>query len=766
MYVKYLPCLLILLAACSSGIEPGPSLETLATRTTLRLPVVAGSDDAEEVDSGVVMLGDGLLDLNSRGGVTQTVGLRFQNATLPPGAKIENAYLEVKGGTGDKGRIMLEVRGEAADNAATYSAAGYDLSRRAKTAAAVLWHPGGWVRGRTYRTENLAPVVQEIIDRSGWQRGNALALTVTGVGGSAERTFISHDGRTGLRPVLVVVFSTREDAGSGPVPGSPSSETLNLKVATGADDVAENAAGAVVAGRALHFARQQVGLRFTDVALPPGAVVTAATITFRTASRDASAVSLQIRGEAADSAAVLVDTPKLSSRAQTLASALWQPKAWRAGSRVRTTDLSAVVQEIVNRNGWQSGNALAFVVTGSGTAKRSVFARDAGRARAPQLSISYTLPGPTSPTPAPPPAPAPPPEPAPAPAPTLPGVSLTEWRSRVLATITNPRFNPALDPKLLAASGDLYKLGRNFNNYATGLILAYRETGDRALVQQLDELMALAKEKLVDTNGDGYRNWLYLNATSQSTSFGTDLHEMDEILTHSVVAAVAYTFEQAGYGSSAAFWTDYLKNDFEAKWRARKNKSTGFPFLSKTLMHPYVQFIRYHLYMSKLTGDSNYYTEAKRMSEVVKRNMRPSITPGGPGYIWDHRVQLSGEASLGCQPMVYVRLTTQALADLAIADANLFDTTFMEKVANTMAYAALLKDDGSLLAGDSCGAGSYGTINTFAGMPYAQLAPWDDSNRLRVAAERAYAAVEKWNLASPKTPNIAAQMVFALARRR
>ena len=342
---------------------------------------------------------------------------------------------------------------------------------------------------------------------------------------------------------------------------------------------------------------------------------------------------------------------------------------------------------------------------------------------------------------------------------------MDEWHNRILATITNPRFNSALDPKLLVSSGDLYKLGRNFNHYATGLILAYRETGDRTLVQQLDDLMDIAKEKLVDTDGDGYRNWLYLHEASASSSFGTDYHEMDEILTHSVVAAVAYTFKQAGYSSSAAFWTDYLR-EFEAKWRARKSKPTGFPFLTKTLMHPYANFIRYHLYMSKLTGDSRYYTEAKRMSEVVKRNMRPSETPGGAGYIWDHRVQLSGEASLGCQPMVYVRLTTQALADLAVMDANLFDTTFMKKVANTMAYTALIKDDGSQLAGDSCGTGTYGTINTFAGMPYAQLAPWDDSERLKTAAEHVYAYVERSNLALPRTPNIPAQMVFTLARRR
>lgn len=765
MYVKYLLCSLALLAACSSGIAPEPDLETLST-DTLRLPIVAVGDDAEEI-GGAMNLSDGLLDLNAKNGVTQTVGLRFQNVALPPGAKIERAYLEVKGGTRASGAVKLEIRGEAADNAATYSISRDDLSSRGRTAAASLWSPGSWDRGRTYRTENLAPVVQEIVGRSGWRSGNALALTVAGVGGSAERTVIAYGGKTGYRPVLVVVFSTREDAAPEPAPGAPATETLN-KIATSADDIAENAAGATVALKALHFGRQQVGLRFTNVAVPPGAVITAATISFRAAARDAGAVSFQIRGEAADSAAAFGRVPgSLSSRPKTSAAALWQPKAWRPGPYARTTDLSAVVQEIVNRQGWQHGNALVFVVTGESSAKRSAFARDAGSARAPQLSISYRS-GPTSPAPAPtpPPAPVPEPTPAPSPAPVVPGVSLTEWHNRVLATFTNPRFNPSLDPKLLASSGDLYKLGRKFNNYATSLILAYRETGDRALIRQLDELMETAKEKLIDTNGDGYRNWLYLNEASASSSFGTDLHEMDEILTHSMVAAVAYTLEQAGYGPSAAFWTDYLKNDFEAKWRERKNKPSGFPFLGKDLMHPYVHFIRYHLYMSKLTGDSSYYTEAKRMSEVVKRNMRPSETPGGESYIWDHRVQLRGEASLGCQPMTYVKYTTQALADLAVMDAGLFDAAFMKRVANTMAYTALLKDDGSSLAGDSCGVGTYGSVNTFAGMPYAQLAPWDDSDRLRIAAERAYAVVEKWNLASPKTPNIAAQMVFTLARQR
>jgi hypothetical protein len=52
-----------------------------------------------------------------------------------------------------------------------------------------------------------------------------------------------------------------------------------------------------------------------------------------------------------------------------VASALWAPPAWaerQQGLAQRTSDLSAVVQEIVNRPGWASGNAISLVITGSG----------------------------------------------------------------------------------------------------------------------------------------------------------------------------------------------------------------------------------------------------------------------------------------------------------------------------------------------------------------------------------------------------------------
>jgi hypothetical protein len=67
-----------------------------------------------------------------------------------------------------------------------------------------------------------------------------------------------------------------------------------------------------------------------------------------------------------------------------------------AGADQRTPNLTAVVQEIVSRPGWASGNALAVLVSGSG--KRVAEACDGLLQAAPLLHVEYTAGGPTTPT--------------------------------------------------------------------------------------------------------------------------------------------------------------------------------------------------------------------------------------------------------------------------------------------------------------------------------------------------------------------------------
>jgi hypothetical protein len=63
------------------------------------------------------------------------------------------------------------------------------------TNATVAWAPPEWTTlgeaGINQKTPNIAPVIQEIVSRTGWVEGNSIALVVTGIG---ERKVVSYDG--------------------------------------------------------------------------------------------------------------------------------------------------------------------------------------------------------------------------------------------------------------------------------------------------------------------------------------------------------------------------------------------------------------------------------------------------------------------------------------------------------------------------------------------------------------------------------------------
>ena len=126
-------------------------------------------------------------------------------------------------------------------------------------------------------------------------------------------------------------------------------------------------------------AAQTIGMRFTGITVPRNANVTKAYIQFTTDETGTAATSLTIRAEASDNATTFTTaTNNVSSRARTTAAANWTPAAWTVVDEAGVNphpDLSAVLREVTNRSGWASGNALAFIVNGTG--KRVARAFDA-----------------------------------------------------------------------------------------------------------------------------------------------------------------------------------------------------------------------------------------------------------------------------------------------------------------------------------------------------------------------------------------------------
>ena len=140
-----------------------------------------------------------------------------------------------------------------------------------------------------------------------------------------------------------------------------------------------------------------MGLRFTDLAVPRGAEIRGAYIQFSAEEFDDEVTELSIRAELAGNAAPFAGRERnLLSRRKTVASISWSPPPWisvaERSERERTPDLSVLVREVVARADWQEGNALVFLIDGTG--ERDAFSYDSDPARAPALYLELGEPGP------------------------------------------------------------------------------------------------------------------------------------------------------------------------------------------------------------------------------------------------------------------------------------------------------------------------------------------------------------------------------------
>jgi hypothetical protein len=191
----------------SAGVPSVASWVHVAGKT-LDVPVAVGSDDAEEnVATGATSTTSTDLQMTTAGTARQLVGMRFANLAIPPGSLITKAYVQFEVDEVSTGAASLRIRGQAANDALTFTKTSGNISSRARTTASVAWLPRSWptvqVHGVSQRTPDLSRIIQEIVDRPGWVSGNALALIVSGTG---RRTAESSNGT--YAPILHLEFQT------------------------------------------------------------------------------------------------------------------------------------------------------------------------------------------------------------------------------------------------------------------------------------------------------------------------------------------------------------------------------------------------------------------------------------------------------------------------------------------------------------------------------------------------------------------------------
>lgn len=145
--------------------------------------------------------------------------------------------------------------------------------------------------------------------------------------------------------------------------------------------------------------KQVVGVRFTNIPIPPGAPIISAYIQFHVdETKDGNLpVNLIIDGELSTDAADFDAMPEIEDRPRTLASVSWAVPDWTTtseeGPDQRTADLVAIIQEIVNQPGWALGNSIVLIISDDPTNPsqgiRCAESHEGEASAAPLLHIEY-----------------------------------------------------------------------------------------------------------------------------------------------------------------------------------------------------------------------------------------------------------------------------------------------------------------------------------------------------------------------------------------
>jgi hypothetical protein len=175
---------------------------------------------------------------------------------------------------------------------------------------------------------------------------------------------------------------------------------IEVRVAGSSDDAEEAASGNTSLGSSdLELtldggSHQTVGMRFTGIDIPQGATISNAYIQFQVDETSTGATSLTVQGEAIGDAPTFASVSgNISSRARTASAVGWTPAPWstvgESGPDQQTPDISSVIQEVIYRPDWTSGNSIVIIITGTG--KRTAESYNGVASAAPLLHVEYSM---------------------------------------------------------------------------------------------------------------------------------------------------------------------------------------------------------------------------------------------------------------------------------------------------------------------------------------------------------------------------------------
>lgn len=186
------------------------------------------------------------------------------------------------------------------------------------------------------------------------------------------------------------------------------SQTIEVAISNGNDDVEEAENGNIYTNSSdlelvydsyNSSGYQTIGLRFRSITIPKNATITKAYLQFTADESNSAGASLEIALHNNGNSPEFSSSNNVSGRAVFSNKVAWNPSSWssnQSGTAQRSPDLKAMMQSLVNKNDWASGNNLSFIIRGTGnsltstSAKRVADSYEGGASKAARLVIEYT----------------------------------------------------------------------------------------------------------------------------------------------------------------------------------------------------------------------------------------------------------------------------------------------------------------------------------------------------------------------------------------
>ena len=537
------------------------------------------------------------------------------------------------------------------------------------------------------------------------------------------------------------------------------------------------------------------GVRFQNVTLAQGTPVQFARLRFVSRYYNVGDLDVTIRAQASDDAPAFTTTAgDISGRALTTASVPWTIPTWNTDqddTDTRSPDVASVVQEVVNRPGWVPGNSIVFVISrapAENIRRRYFHAYAGASAKAARVSVNTAVETPPDPPLAG--------EYGLLGDPTFTTASLTSEQQTAYAAVwaeINDAANWA-DVKDDAESDDIFKLARGLASHVQAVLIVFRATGDLALLDHIDAIAQLMRSKLdypyrgtndgTDGTNDGYLKWVFRPYSGGTDSHvGKDTRLIDDLGAHANAAAIAAAFEVnrglaasspggVNYAERADFWKDYLVNHFEAKHRARTGKAwPEFPLRTHGSTGTFHKWMRWHLDMGTLTGESAYTAEAESMADIFWDHIYAIDTPAHPAYVWAAGIAALGGANSGVlNGTTYARHFYGNSVEFHLdnfhqyglhSNMSRFARTFTEFICDTADWipSDFAPDVGGGVPRLHLSPTSHGRIGrfTYRDGNYGFIAPWDTTGQVAAIND----ALQSQYVSSRDTIRLAAAIFFS-----